>query len=191
MPTLGYLIMFVLVIAVVVIMVINNPFAKKEKYVDLDKPGLRTELQQLFRDTYFHEYKNVNFDALYDKDGYPKNDRFTASIRSTQPYQYRQNETFKGNQLFESTAVEKINKANRRSICQPQFINENKEFEKQIPGVELDPAYQTDTDFGILPKKQLYSDYETKYHELDMNGAYLYQTNKILPIAISPFLLNG
>ena len=79
----------------------NNNF---EYFRDIDEEAHRRELQQLFRDYYFYDYKNYNLDSIPDID----NDDFTT--------RYNHNQMYTVNNVSENTEYPKLIEINKNIV---------------------------------------------------------------------------
>lgn len=157
-----------------------------ETFMNVNTKKDRIEQQQLLRDYYFYDYKNIDFKTIQDNDGDMINNRYNSNVRSNVNTRYKDNQYFKLTPLYDSTSEKKIFDINPDAIKQPpKTYNYLFKHNNCQPGQNIENNIKIidDDDQEKLTNntKHLFPNNETKEYESVLNGKYFGKDQKILP----------
>lgn len=110
-------------IAVIVLFCCFVYCLRAENFRTIDYNADRRELQQLFKDYIYYDYKNYDFNRIYDKEGDLLNNDIHAYVKSNNVLKYQNNNNFKTNVILDNTPLAEIQKINPDVAMIPVYTN--------------------------------------------------------------------
>lgn len=164
--------------------------SKFENFKEIAYEKDKKELQQLYKDYYYYDYKNYNFSKLYDKEGDVRNPTFFSYLKNINELKMQNNQNFKTSVLLDTTPMSEIMNLNENAVMPPFFRNYTRNNEEvdsinnvgakcdndikdnlARDNVQFNNKEVKETFGNFKNLKSLYDDSQTQQFENNLNGA--------------------